>query len=212
MYIRQVRIVIIAILASLTLSSCEVIRVITHEVNLEPQDTLLGQYKIDSDHVSLIFKVNHFGFSNYVGRFNNVDAELNYDSKNPEKSKLIVKIKTSSIDSDNQLIDSQLKSAAFFNSEKFPYATFVSKEISINGANTAKVSGELKVRDRKTLITLDVIFNGGGTNPLTQIETLGFSASGSFKRSNIGLNSWFPAVGDTVLIDIEAEFIKNRKK
>jgi polyisoprenoid-binding protein YceI len=56
-------------------------------------------------------------------------------------------------------------------------------------------------------VPLNVVFNGAGTNPLTQVQTLGFSATASIRRSEFGLGAWIPAVGNQVLLEIEAEFV-----
>jgi polyisoprenoid-binding protein YceI len=55
-------------------------------------------------------------------------------------------------------------------------------------------------------VTLNVTFNGGAPNPLTDKHTLGFSATGHFSRSAFGLGRWYPAVGREIQLRIEAEF------
>jgi polyisoprenoid-binding protein YceI len=57
-------------------------------------------------------------------------------------------------------------------------------------------------------VTLDVVFNGFGPDPLTKQDTLGFSAEGSFSRAKFGLATWYPAVGDDVHVRIQAEFVR----
>ena len=57
-------------------------------------------------------------------------------------------------------------------------------------------------------VTLDVTFNGGGSNLLTGAYTLGFEARGSVLRSNFGLGAYAPAVGDEVVLEIHAEFLR----
>ncbi|MBR71688.1 MAG: hypothetical protein CMM30_01950 [Rhodospirillaceae bacterium] len=193
---------------SIMLSSCEAIRVVTHEVNKSPQVLNIGSYKSDPTHVSVIFKVNHFGFSNYVGRFNEIDANLYFNNQYPDESRISAIIDTASVDTDNQLLDAQLRGPNFFDVEIFPKATFIGESIILEDNNHGKVIGTLSIRDEEIPITLDVTFNGGAKNPLTGEDTLGFSAIGTFNRSDIGLTAWLPAVGNTVIIEIEVEFIR----
>ncbi|MGY9013571.1 MAG: YceI family protein, partial [Rhodobacterales bacterium] len=79
---------------------------------------------------------------------------------------------------------------------------------NLSSPTTAELTGKLTMAGNTHLVTLDVTFNGGGKNPITQVDTLGFSATGQFKRSDFGLGAWIPAVGDDVTLDIEAEFVR----
>ena len=203
------KIAISVMLVSTILCSCTAIRVLTHEVTLKSELLNSGNYKNDPTHTSLIFKVNHFGFSNYIGRFNSVNATLNYESENLSNSNIVASIKTASIDTNSEILDSQLRGPFFFNSDSFPEAIFTSNNIKLTDKNQGKVIGTLRIKDKIAPMTLNVVFNGGGKNPLTQVDTLGFSATGSFNRSDFGLTTWLPAVGNTVIINIETEFIRH---
>lgn len=197
-----------AVLVLFVLASCTAFRVLTHETTVEPSKLVSGNYEIDPDHVSVIFKVDHFGFSNYVGRFNKVDAALDFDPAAPADSTLNVAIAAASVDSLNRFVNDQLKGPAMFDAEGHPQITFLSREIEIKSESAARVKGDLTLRGVTRPVTLDVVFNGGGTNPLTQRDTLGFSATTKFRRSEFGLGAWIPAVGDEVSVEIEAEFVR----
>ena len=58
-------------------------------------------------------------------------------------------------------------------------------------------------------MTLDVTFNGGGDDLLTGVYRLGFAARGSLLRSTFGLGAYAPAIGDEVLLEIHAEFLRS---
>ena len=63
------------------LSSCSALRVLTHSTATDPSELATSEYRIDPDHVFVTFKVDHFGFANYVGRFNKVDGALEFDAE-----------------------------------------------------------------------------------------------------------------------------------
>ena len=68
------------------------------------------------------------------------------------------------------------------------------------------MTGDLTLRGVTAPVTLDVTFNGGGSNILTGAYTLGFEAEGTLLRSTFGLGSFAPAIGDEVTLEIHAEF------
>ena len=192
------------------LSSCSALRVLTHSTTTDPSQLATGDYRIDPDHVFVTFKIDHFGFANYVGRFNKVDGALEFDAEAPDKSALTVVIAAASVDTSNKFVDTQLKGSSFFDVENFPEIKFVSTNIKPNGTEKARVTGDLTLVGAKSPAVLNITFNGAGTTPLTLAETLGFSATMVIKRSNFGLSAWMPAVGDEVTLDIEAEFLRRK--
>lgn len=165
-----------------------------------------GQFALDKNHAKIIFSTTHFGFSTYYGLFNNFDAKLTFDNKAPIKSALDVMVNLDGIDTTNPKLDAHLKSADFFDVAKFPGATFKSTKIEVTGPATGKITGELTLHGVTKPITLDASFNGGGVNPLSKAYVLGFNASGIVKRSEFGITTYVPAVGDNVTLTISAEF------
>jgi polyisoprenoid-binding protein YceI len=95
---------------------------------------------------------------------------------------------------------------------RFPKITFESVSLKQTGEKTATLLGNLTIHGQTHPVTLNVTFNGGSPNPLTGDDTLGFSAQGSFDRSQWGLSSWWPAVGNDVHVAIQAEFVRLRKE
>jgi len=137
-----------------------------------------GQYKIDKDHMSLLFKVNHLGFSTYVGRFNAVDASLDFDPEKIENSKLQVIVDMKSIDVNNSKFADDLRGSDWLDVEKFPQAVFkTTRFVESKEKNSFKFEGDLTFHGVTAPVTLDVKFHGGGRNFLTRKFTLGFSAN-----------------------------------
>ena len=121
------------------LSSCSALRVLTHSTTTDPSELATSEYRIDPDHVFVTFKVDHFGFANYVGRFNKVDGALEFDAEAPERSALTVVIAAATIDTGNKFVDAQLKGPSFFDVENFPEIKFVSTKTEPIGTKRARV-------------------------------------------------------------------------
>lgn len=168
-----------------------------------------GDYVLDPDHAVILWKVNHLGFSTFVGRFETFDAKLDIDPASPEAAVLDVVIDTGSIDSGVSILDDQLKGRDFFDSETHPQAYFTSTDIEIISEQQAKVTGDLTLLGVARPVTFDVSFIGGGTDFLRgNAEILGFSATTRFARSQFGMNYLVPAVGDEVTLEVHLEFIR----
>lgn len=161
-------------------------------------------YTIDPSHSSVLWRINHLGFSNYSGKWM-AKGTLVLDEKKPQDSKVNVTIDVADIITGNAELDKHLRDKMFFNTEKFPIATFVSDKIQIINKKTAKLHGTLTLLGVSKPITLDVALNKIGENPITNKMTAGFSATTVIKRSDFGMNALVPALGDTVKIDVEVE-------
>lgn len=166
-----------------------------------------GEFTLDKSHAKIIFSTSHFGFSTYYGLFKDFDAKLNFDAKDPAKSTLAVTIDMNSVETTNPKLNEHLKSEDFFNAAKFPTATFKATKITITGKTTGTITGDLTLHGVTKPVTLDATFNGGGEN-MFKTYTLGFSAKGVIKRTEFGIKTYAPAVGDDVSLIISAEFSK----
>lgn len=164
-----------------------------------------GTYEIDPSHTSVQFGISHLGFSSYQGRFNTTAGTLTFDAKAPEKSTLNVTIDAASIDTNHTELEGKLKGADWFDTAKFPTATFISTKIEKLSDATGTVTGDFTLHGVTKPVTLSVTFNGAGNNPFANVPQLGFSAKGTIKRSDFGISQYLPAVGDEVSIAIEAE-------
>jgi len=193
------------------LSGCTAARVLTHTVSHAPIDAPKGRYALDPDHASLRFDVDHLGFSRFSGRFNDLVATLDFTPNEPNQSRIRTVISTASLDTPVEELDMLLKGAGMFDAERYPEIRFESVDIlpaaTSQAAPTGQVIGNFSMRGVTRPVTLNVTYNGGAKNPLTQKYTLGFSATGAFSRSSFGLGKWAPAVGDEVRVHIEAEFV-----
>ena len=165
-----------------------------------------GHFVVDKNHAKIIFSTTHFGFSTYYGLFTDFDAKLDFDPKMPTASKLAVTVRMNGIDTTNPKLDNHLKSAEFFDVAHYPTATFKSTKIEVNGPTTGRITGELTLHGVTKPVVLDTTFNGGGINPMTKAYVVGFNATGVVKRSEFGISTYVPVVGDDVKLTISGEF------
>lgn len=165
-----------------------------------------GSYKLDPSHVAVLFKINHMGLSTFVGRFNKVDASLEFDPDNIAAAKLSAVIDIASVDVNNADLEETLRGSSWFDAEKYPQAFFKTTSVKVIDESTAEFSGDLQLHGVTAPISLKIHFNGGGNNMLTGSYTLGFSAGSSFNRSTFGIDYLVPAIADQVDIEVFAEF------
>jgi polyisoprenoid-binding protein YceI len=175
-----------------------------------------GQYQLDKSHASLLMRVSHLGFSTYTTRFSRFDAQLTFDPSNIPASQVITTIDASSFEMDAapQMCFDIMKGPQMLDTAKFPQIVFKSERIRMTGAKSMEISGTLTLRGVTRPSVLTATFNGGyaGLANMDPHARVGFSAHGSFKRSDFGMTFGIPAPGTTIgvgdLIDysIEAEF------
>ncbi len=172
-----------------------------------------GEYKLDLTHASIVWKVSHFGLSDYVGRFNQFDATINLDSENFSKSGVEVNIDTASLDTDypnpekedfNKTLISE-----WFKGGEFPSITFKSSELSELKDGRFTIKGEMTMLGKTLPVTLDAKLNGAMvSHPFSKVPALGFSATTTIKRADWGVSKFIPAVGADVDVEIQAEFLQ----
>jgi len=170
-------------------------------------DALTGDYVLDKSHASIVFSISHAGYSRYTGRFNMLDAQLNFDAKDVTQSTLKATVAPGSVDANNSTLEAELASKNWFNAVAFPEAMFVARKIKKTGAATGKITGDLTLMGITKPLVLDVVFNGGGN--FMQKDKIGFSAKTTLKRSDFGIIAYLPIVGDRVTLDIEVEFVRD---
>lgn len=162
-------------------------------------------WEFDKSHTRVGFSVDHLGFSTVVGDFRQFDGAVQYDPKQPEALKVNFEIDTKSIDSGWAARDEHLRKADFFNVDKFPKMTFTSTAVKVLGDNRSQVTGNLTLLGVTKPVTLDVTLNKLAVNPITKKQTAGITAVTTIKRSEWGMTTYVPAVGDDIPVRIDAE-------
>ncbi|NHK28360.1 YceI family protein [Parvularcula flava] len=180
--------------------------VLTPAVRQEQAALKPGLYRLDPDHASLSFSLDHMGLSTLTGRFDRLEASLNFDEATPEAATLDVLVDMNSLAIATPDFTDTLKGSDWFDVEAAPQARFVSTGISVTGANMGEVTGDLTIGETTAPVTLTVTFNGGAEVPLTGAYTLGFDAEGLLNRSDFGLGRFSSFVSDEVVISFSGEF------
>lgn len=175
-----------------------------------------GRYVIDRAHANLVFRIDHLGFSDYVGSFPGLEAELQFDPFDPEAMSVTgaVDLATLQIPNPPDGFVGELLSAPWLGAGDHPKASFRSTRVDLIDPDSARVSGELDFRGVVAPFTLEVDFKGGypGMATYDPNARIGFSARGALKRSDHGMTIGLPpagstmGVGDEVKIFIDAEF------
>jgi len=166
--------------------------------------TAADTYAIDPAHTAALFSINHLGFSNTWGRFNDVSGSVAWDDADPGKSSVKIVIKTASVDTGTAKKDEHLRGADFFSVKEFPEMTFTSKKIEKKDGNVYAVTGDFSLHGVTKEITIPVTKVGSGKDPMGK-EVVGFDATFMIKRSDFGVNYGIPNVGDEVKIIFAAE-------
>jgi polyisoprenoid-binding protein YceI len=166
------------------------------------------KWAMDPMHSEFTFKVKHMMISTVSGLFGRFSATAETNGDDFKDAHVKVEVDVNSISTNNTDRDNHLKSDDFFNAEKFPHMTFVSK--SFDGE---KLTGDLTIRDITKEITLEAEFNGIAVDPYGQTKA-GFELTGEINRKDFGLK-WSAVteagnvvVSDKVKLIIGAQFVK----
>lgn len=161
-------------------------------------------YQIDASHTAVTWHIDHFGFSRPSGKFMNIEGTVSLDNEAPQNSKVDITIPISKINTGVEKLDEHLLSADFFDAEQFPTSKFVSTHVELTGENEALVTGDFTLRGITKPVTLDVKLNKLAENMFKQ-QTAGFTATTTLKRSDFGMTTYLPGLGDDIQINIESE-------
>lgn len=165
----------------------------------------------DKNHAKVGFTVTHLLISDVEGYFKKANVTLTTTNADFTDAVVEMTAEAASINTDNEKRDEHLRSADFFDVAQFPTLTFKSTSFKkTNTANTYVVKGNLTMHGITKPVTLSALAKTG-THPMNQKAIAGFKITGKLKRSDFGIGGSTPTaiVSDEVLIDANAEFIKN---
>ena len=165
-------------------------------------------YTIDTRHTFPRWQVSHFGFSTHHGQFNKTSGKLFLDSATGSGS-VEVSVDTASIDTGDPTLEVRLRSADFFDVDKYPTMTFKSKPFATKAALPINVEGELTLLGMTRPLTLQVAHFKCGAHPIAKKDACGAEIMATLKRSEYGMKYGIPALGDEVRITIQFEAVKD---
>jgi polyisoprenoid-binding protein YceI len=171
-----------------------------------------GTYQLDPNHTEINFTVPHLMVFKVRGNFNDFSGKVDVDETNKTLTTAAVTIKTASVDTRNPKRDEDLRSDHFFEVDKYPEITFVSKKVSGSGTDIA-VIGDLTIKGVTKEVTLKGGFLGTNTDPWGN-HRAGFEATGKINRQDFGL-TWNKTletggvlIGDDVEIGLIVEAVR----
>ncbi|RKH67279.1 YceI family protein [Corallococcus aberystwythensis] len=179
-----------------------------------PSFAFASAWEIDSSHSSAQFAVKHMMVSNVRGAFSNVKGNVNLDDKDITKSTIEATIDAKTINTNEPKRDEHLKSADFFEVEKFPTITFKSTKVAKAGKDKLNVTGDLTMHGVTKPVVLAVEGPTAETKDAWGNVRRGATATTKIKRSDFGLvwnkalEAGGVAVGDDITITLDLETTK----
>lgn len=167
-----------------------------------------AEYTVDKDHSNVGFSIRHL-VSKVPGSFKDYEGTFQFDEKDLKNAKVQFTIKTASIDTANAKRDEHLRSADFFNAEKNPTITFVSKKVTGSGKKF-KIEGDMTMLGVTKPVTFNAEYMGAQKDPWGNMKA-GFSASSKINRKDFGmvfnkvLDSGSLMLGEDVTIQLDIE-------
>jgi polyisoprenoid-binding protein YceI len=171
-------------------------------------------WNVDPAHSAAEFKVKHMMISNIKGSFRALSGVLNLDEADVTGSSVEAFLPVATLSTGDEQRDGHLKSADFFDAEKFPTITFKSNEVKRTGEGEYAVTGDLTLRGVTKPVTFAVEGpSAPGKDPWGNLR-IGLTATTRINRKDFGLtwNSALEAggvlVGDEVGLTLDVQFIK----
>ncbi|RZF62075.1 YceI family protein [Sphingobacterium corticibacterium] len=163
----------------------------------------------DPYHSKLGFTVTHLGIADVPGHFGSYDVSIVSAKEDFSDAVIELTVQTNSIDTRVEPRDNHLKSADFFDVEKYPTMTFKSTSIKKAGKDTFTLQGNLTLLGITKPVTMTMKHRGTTQNPNADgAPVAGIQITGQIKRSDFGLGAGFPApmISDEVHIKADGEF------
>ncbi len=168
-----------------------------------------GSYDIDAKHSYIGFRVTHMGLAEVPGAFRDFSGSINYDGKDVSKSSVNFTAKVTSVDTGVAPRDTHLRTADFFEVEKYPDMTFKSTKVEKKG-DKWEVTGDFTLKGVTKQITIPFTVNGMMKDQKGNVK-MGISAQTMINRQDYGVKygNKLPdgtlALSDLVKIDLQLE-------
>jgi polyisoprenoid-binding protein YceI len=173
-----------------------------------------GKYQLDEEHASILWKVSHFGFSTYPGRFTGFEVDLVLAPTKFSDSTVSVTIDPKSIQTsypnpDKEDFD-QVLAVDWFLANEHPEIRFESSSVTDLNGKDFTINGTLTMAGKSAPVSLAATFNKATTKHILKGKpVIGFSATTTLDRTEWGITKYAPGIGAEVSIEIEGEFIYN---
>ena len=170
-----------------------------------------ASYTIDKGHSALLFRISHLGVSYTHGRFNDFSGSFHIDDQDPTKSSIELDISAESVDSNDEGRDKHLRQKDYFNVEEYPSIGFKSTSIKKLDGKVYRVTGKFTLLAVTKEITFRMEKIGEADDPWGN-HRMGFEGLLVIKRSDYGMTTMIPNIGDEVRLTLGIEGILNKPK
>jgi polyisoprenoid-binding protein YceI len=174
-------------------------------VSLSAAPARADKFKVDPAHSSLVFRIKHMDIGYIHGRFNEFGGTFAFEEKG---GALAIEIKAASIDTNNKMRDTHLKSADFLNVKEFPKINFKSTAVKTANGKVYDVTGDLTLHGVTKSATARLERIGTTKHPRTGQIVTGFETTFTIKRSDFGMKFLVGAIGDEVRITLAVEGVR----
>ena len=165
-------------------------------------------YTIEPNHTIPRFSINHMGFSTHMAQFSKSAGKIMLDTA-AKTGSLNITIQSASFNGSNEAFEKHVRGPDFFDAEKFPTMTYNSTRFIFSGDNLSSVEGEFTMLGVTKPLTLTVTGFRCGNHPFNKKAMCGADATAKLKRSEFGMKTFIPAIGDEVTLMIQVEALKD---
>ena len=172
----------------------------------QSRTSVADDYTLDDQHTSVVFAINHLGYSYCYGMFGKYHGKFSFDPKSASTSQFEFTVDAASLDTKSEKRDEHLRGPDFFNVKQFPDITFKSKSVKVDDKQL-QVTGTLTLHGVSKEVVLPLTYMGAGPAP-DQKTHAGFAGRMVIKRSDFDIKTYLPNIGDDVTLLISFEGIK----
>ncbi|HEV7855466.1 MAG TPA: YceI family protein [Herminiimonas sp.] len=164
-------------------------------------------FVIDGSHTLPRFSYSHLGYSTQLSRFNKTTGKIVYD-KVAKTGSVDIVIDTKSVDTGSTVFNEHIQGEDFFDTAKYPTATFKSTKVNFDGDKPSTVEGNLTIKGVTKPVVLKITSFQAMPHPMLKKDAIGANATVTVKRSDFNAGKYAPYVSDDVTIDIPVEAVK----
>jgi polyisoprenoid-binding protein YceI len=164
-------------------------------------------FVLDPNHTFPSFTYNHLGYSNQTSRFDKTTGKIDYDAE-AESASVDIVIDMKSVSTGSALFNGHIQGEDFFDTAKYPTATFKSTKVRFVAGKPAAIDGNLTIKGVTQPVTLTVTGFKEMMHPMLKRDAIGANASTTVKRSAFNAGKHAPFVSDDVTINIAVEAFK----
>jgi polyisoprenoid-binding protein YceI len=161
-------------------------------------------YTLDANHAFPSFTYNHLGYSNQTSRFDRTTGKIVYDAV-AESGSVDIVIDMKSVSTGSPTFNEHIQGEDFFDTAKYPTATFKSTKVRFVAGKPATIDGNLTIKGVTLPVTLTVTGFKEMMHPMLKREAIGANATTTVKRSAFNAGKFAPFVSDEVTINIAIE-------